>query len=296
MKFFISFLCLTSLIAGFSQELNCRVVIDHRQITISDPGIFDEMETDIAEFINNRKWTNDVFQEEERINCNFLITISEMPSIGVYEATVQILSSRPIYGTEYETVLLNFADRDWSFSYVQSKPMQFNENSFTDNLSSLLAYYAYIILGMDYDSFSELGGAKYYQEAFRIVNNAQQTSYPGWQQLGNNRNRYWLIENLQTATLEPIRSALYSYHRLGLDIFQEEPDQARNVISKALQDIQLANRSRPRAILTISFMDAKATELANIYSEGSPTVRKKAYNILTSIDPSKTDTFKPMIE
>ena len=254
------------------------------------------METDISEFLNNRKWTKDNFQEEERINCNFLITISEMPSIGVFEATVQVISSRPIYGTEYETVILNFADRDWSFSYVQSKPMQYNENSFTDNLSSLLAYYAYVILGMDYDSFSNLGGAEFYQQAFKIVNNAQQSNYPGWQQLGNNRNRYWLVENLQNVALQPIRSALYSYHRLGLDVFREEPDEARNVIAKALQEIQLANRSRPRSILTISFMDAKATELANIYSEGSPTVRKKAYNILTSIDPSKTDTFRPMIE
>ncbi|MCP4458588.1 MAG: DUF4835 family protein [Cytophagales bacterium] len=292
----ISIICLFGLSAGYSQELNCKVLIDHRQITISDPSIFDAMETDIAEFLNNRKWTNDDFQDDERINCNFLITVSSMPSIGVFEATVQVLSSRPIYGTEYETVLLNFADRDWSFPYVQSKPMQFNENSFKDNLSSLLAYYAYIILGMDYDSFSELGGGEFFQEAFKIVNNALQSNYPGWQQLGSNRNRYWLVENLQNASLQPIRSAMYSYHRLGLDVFREEPDEARNVIAKALQNIQLANRARPRSILTISFMDAKATELANIYSAGSPTVRKKAYNILTSIDPSKTDTFKPMIE
>ena len=220
-----------------------------------------------------------------------------MPSIGVFKATVQVISSRPVYGTEYRTVLLNFADGDWLFSYVQSKPMQYNENSFTDNISSLLAYYAYIILGMDYDSFGNLGGAEFYQQAFRIVNNAQQSNYPkGWQQLGENRNRYWLVENLQNAALQPIRSALYSYHRLGLDVFRENPDEARNVIARALQEIQLANRSRPRSILTRSFMDAKATELANIYSEGSPTVRKKAYNILISIDPSKTDTFRPMIE
>ena len=296
LSYIILILGLFAFNGSFSQELNCKVVIDHRQITISDPSVFDDMETDIAEFLNNQKWTNDDFQDEERINCNFLITISSMPSIGIFEASVQVLSSRPIYGTEYETVLLNFADRDWSFPYVQSKPIQYNESSFTDNLSSLLAYYAYMIIGMDYDSFSELGGAEFYQEAFKIVNNAQQSNYPGWQQLGNNRNRYWLIENLQNTSLRPIRTAMYSYHRLGLDIFREEPDEARNVIAKALQTIQLANRARPRSILTISFMDAKATELANIYSSGSPTVRKKAYNILTSIDPSKTDIFKPMIE
>lgn len=296
MKNFISIICLISLLSSFSQELNCRVVINHRQISIADPSIFDEMETDISEFLNNQKWTNDDFQEEERINCNFLITISGMPSVGVFDATVQIISSRPIYGADYETVLLNFADRDWSFSYVQGKPIQYNKNFFTDNLSALLAYYSYIIIGMDYDSFGKLGGEKFYQEAFNIVNNAQQSAYLGWQQLGNNRNRYWLIENLQSVSLHPIRIALYSYHRLGLDVFKDTPDEARNVIVNALQEIQLANRARSASILMISFIDAKATELASIYAKGSLTVRKKAYNILSSIDPSRTEIFKPMIE
>lgn len=297
MNKFIQILTLTSLsFYGFGQELNCRVVIDRTQVTVSDPSVFDEMESDLSEFINNRKWTDDNFELEERINCNLLMTITAVPTVGVYEATVQIISSRPVYGTEYETVVMNFADRDWTFNYIPSRPINYNENSFTDNISSLLAYYAYVVIGMDYDTFGELSGAKYYEEAFRIVNNAQQSSFPGWQQLGSNRNRYWLIENLRNPSLEPVRNALYTYHRKGLDIFREEPDEARNVIAVALQNIQRANRTRPRSILTISFMDAKATELAQIYSDGSPTIRKKAYGILTSIDPSKTDRFKPMIE
>lgn len=278
------------------QELNCRVVVDHTQVNISDPSVFKEMESDFAEFMNNRRWTKDEFQVYERINCNLLITITSSPSVGVYEATVQIISARPIYGTDYETIMLNFADRDWAFSYVPSRPIQYNENSFTDNISSLLAFYAYVIIAMDYDSFSPLGGAPHYQQAFKIVNNAQQSNYPGWQQLGSTRNRYWLMENLLNPSLEPIRKALYSYHRLGLDVFREEPDEARNVIAEALQGIQGANRSRPRSILTISFIDSKATELVNLYKTGSPTVRKKVYGILTSIDPSKTEQFKAMIE
>ncbi|MEQ9230545.1 MAG: DUF4835 family protein [Cyclobacteriaceae bacterium] len=290
----MTFLICSSLLK--SQELSCRVVIDRQQVQVSDPSVFDQMETDIAEFMNNRKWTDDQFQLEERINCNLLITITAVPSVGVYDATVQVISSRPVYGTEYETILLNFADRDWSFSYVPSRPINYNQNSFTDNISSLLAFYAYVIIGMDYDTFGELEGDPHYQDAFRIVSNAQQTNFPGWQQLGSNRNRYWLIENLQNASLQPIRTALYNYHRHGLDVYREKPDEARNKIAEALQQIQVANRSRPRSILTISFMDAKATELAKIFSEGSPTVRKKAYGILTSIDPSKSETFKPIIE
>ena len=278
------------------QELSCKIIIDHTQVQISDPSIFDEMETDLSEFINNQKWTDDTFQPEERISCNLLITITSAPSVGTFKATVQIISSRPVFGTEYETVLLNFADRDWAFNYIPSRPINYNENSFTDNISSLLAYYAYVVIGLDYDSFGELAGSKYYQKAFQIVNNAQQSSYSSWQQLGSNRNRYWLIENLQNPSLEPVRGALYTYHRLGLDIFQDDPDKTRSVISRSLQEVQKANRTRPRSILTISFMDAKATELANLYSSGNPTIRKKAYTILTTIDPSKTETFKPMIE
>lgn len=281
---------------SFAQELNCRVVIDHTQVNLSDPSVFKEMESDFAEFMNNRRWTTDEFQVYERINCNLLITITSSPSVGVYEATVQIISARPIFGTDYETIMLNFADRDWAFSYVPSRPIQYNENSFTDNISSLLAFYAYVIVAMDYDSFSPLGGSAHYQQAYRIVNNAQQSNYPGWQQLGSTRNRYWLIENLQNPSLEPIRRALYSYHRLGLDVYREKPDEARNVIAEALQGIQGANRARPRSILTISFIDSKATELVSLYATGSPTVRKKVYGILTSIDPSKTEQFKAMIE
>lgn len=292
---FIIFLSLTSS-AVIGQELNARVVVDYTQVQIADPSIFDDMEKDFADFVNGRKWTDDQFENHERINCNFLITITGAPSVGVFNATVQIVSSRPVYGTEYESVLLNFADRDWAFNYIPSRPINYNENSFTDNISSLLAFYAYVIIGMDYDSFGELAGTKHYQQASLIVNNAQQSNYPGWQQFGSNRNRFWLIENLQSSTLEPLRSALYSYHRHGMDIMRDKPDQARNKIAEALQVIQKANRSRPRAVLTISFMDSKAVELASIFSSGSPTVRKKAYAILTQIDPSKTDMFKPMIE
>ncbi len=279
-----------------AQELNCKVVIDYQNVQISDQTIFAEMEQDFTKFLNERNWTDDEFQENERIKCNILVTLSSMPSIGVYEATVQIISARPVYGSEYETVLFNFADRDWNFSYNPTRPIQYNENSFTDNVSSLLAYYAYLIIGLDYDSFSPSGGESYLQKAFDIVNNAQQSSFPGWQQLGSNRNRYWLIENLRNASLAPIRTANYEYHRQGMDLMHENPDQARTNILGALEKIQLANRARPRSILTISFLDAKASELANLFSEGNNAQRRKAYNLLISLDPSKSETFKPMIE
>ena len=281
---------------GLAQELNCRVIVNAQQIQTTERAVFTEMETEFANFLNTTKWTNDEFQEEEVINCNLVITMTEMPSVGVFQASVQVLSSRPIYGTGYESVIMNFADRDWNFEYVQSQPLRFNENTFTDNITSMLAYYAYMIIGFDYDTFSELGGTPHFERAFRIVNNAQQSNYTGWQQFNSVRNRYWLVENVQNPQLEPVRRALYKYHRNGLDIMAENREEAEKNILNALSDIQRANRARPRSILTISFMDAKSGELQQIYRESNLATRRQAYNLLTNIDPARTDEYKSMIE
>ncbi len=281
---------------SFGQELNCRVIVNAQQVETTERAIFEEMETDFAQFLNNRKWTSDEFKEEEIINCNILITISEMPNVGFFKASVQILSSRPVYGTSYETVLLNFADRDWDFEFVQSQPLQFNENAFINNITSLLSYYAYLIIGYDYDSFSELGGDPYYQKAFNIINNAQQSNYPGWQQFNSVRNRYWMIENIQNAQLEPVRKGIYLYHREGLDILEEEREKAEKNILSTLSEIQKANRARPRSIITVSFMDAKADEIVQIFANSSLAIRRQAYNLLTNIDPARTDQYKVLIE
>ena len=290
------FILMLSGFAAWSQELNCRVIVNAQQVETTERAIFEEMENDFAQFLNNRKWTSDEFKEEEIINCNVLITISEMPGIGIFKASVQILSSRPVYGTSYETVLLNFADRDWNFEFVQSQPLQFNENAFINNITSLLSYYAYLIIGYDYDSFSELGGNPYFEKAFNIVNNAQQSGYAGWQQFNSVRNRYWMIENIQNPQLEPIRKSIYNYHRLGLDILEEKKDEAEKNILSALSEIQKANRARPRSIITISFLDAKADEIIQIFSNSSLALRRQAYNLLTNIDPARTDDFKVLIE
>lgn len=279
-----------------AQELNCRVIVNAQQVQTTERAIFAEMETEFAQFLNTTKWTTDDFEEEEVINCNLVITISDQPSIGVFTASVQVLSSRPVYGTSYESVIMNFADRDWNFEYVQSQPLRFNENIFTSNITSMLAYYAYMIIGMDYDTFSEMGGTPYFENAFQIVNNAQQSNFSGWQQFNSVRNRYWLVENVQNPQLEPIRKALYAYHRNGLDIMAENREEAEKNILAALTNVQRANRARPRSILTISFMDAKSGELIQIFSESSLARRRQAYNLLSNIDPARTDEYKALIE
>lgn len=292
---FLFSLVILSLISH-AQELNCIVTINATQVQTSDRGIFKDMKIAIEQFMNGRKWTNDPYKNHEKINCSLLITITKMPSIGSFSATVQVQSARPVYDSNYSTLLLNFADRDWEFEYIESLPLEYNDNTYTANLTSMLAFYAYIIIGMDYDSFSDLGGTPYFQRALMVVNNAQQASRPGWQQLGSNRNRYWLIENINNPQFQDIRKALYTYHRLGLDTFSKDPDQARIAILNCLKDVKKARDINPNAIIIISFMDAKSKELSNVFSEGNIQVRREAYDVITSIDPTNNASYGKILQ
>ncbi len=246
--------------------------------------------------MSQTRWTKDVFQPIERIHCSLNITIESMPSIGSFNATVHIQSSRPVYNTNYETLMLNFADRDWQFEYTESQPLEYTDNSYSSNLVSMLSFYAYVIIGLDYDSFGKLSGDPMYNKALNIVNLAQPSNRTGWQPFESNRNRYWLIENLTNQQMAPLREGIYEYHRLALDQFHEDPDAARQKILEVLQKIQQVNDNRPNSILVISFFDAKSDELQNIFSQGNMQVRREAYNIITKIDPTKSDQFKSILQ
>jgi hypothetical protein len=244
------------------------------------------MKNTIEQFMNGRKWSNDSFKNYEKISCSILLTITKMPQIGSFEASVQVRSARPIFNTNYSSLLFNFADRDWEFEYVESQPLEFNDNNYTTNLTSMLAYYAYVILGVDYDSFSELGGTPYYQKALAVVNNAQQGNRPGWQPLGSNRNRYSLLSDFNNPQMQDVRKAIYSYHRLAMDTYDKNPDQSREIILKGLKDIKKVRDINPASILVISFFDAKAKEIVNVFSSGNIQVRRQAYDLVSAMDPS----------
>lgn len=275
----------TSLVSQ-AQELNCTVSINATQVQTTERTVFRDMKTAIEQFMNSRKWTNDSYKNYEKINCNMLITITRMPSVGNFAASVQIQSARPVYNTNYSTLVFNFADRDWEFEYVESLPLEYNDNTYTTNLTSMLALYAYMIIGVDYDSFSELGGSPYFQRALQVVNNAQQSNRPGWQSMQNNRSRYWIVENYNNPQMTDLRKALYSYHRLGLDTFDKDPDKSREVILKGLKDIKKVRDINPTAVIIVSFFDAKGKELANIFSSGNIQIRREAYDVIKAIDPS----------
>ncbi len=280
---------------SYGQELNCNVIVNADQISTSDRQVFQDMEIAFAQFMNGRKWSSDVFQNQERIKCNLSITIDRMPSIGRFQATVQIQSARPVYNSNYESILLNFADRDWTFEYVQSLPLDFNENAYTSNLTSMLAFYAYIIIGMDYDSFGEMDGTPFYQVAQNIVTNATQSGRRGWNSLESFRNRYWLVENLSNQRMSELRKGYYSYHRNGLDIYQEDEELAQRNILNVLKTLRDLRDVDPNAIIIVSFLDAKSDELVNIFSTGSMQIRREAYNLLLEVSPSKRDKYAKII-
>ena len=283
-----------------AQELNCTVTVDASQlltVQVAEKQVFVEMKRAIQDFLNNRRWTNDAFSTSERINCNLVLTLTKSPAIGLFEGTAQIQSSRPIHGTGYETVLFSFIDREFQFQYIQSQPMDFNENSFTSNLTSALAFYAYVLLGVDYDSFGKLGGSAPLQRAFAIANNAQQANENGWSALDNTRrNRYWLIENLMSQQMVPFREGMYTYHRLVLDTFNADQEKARGQLLEVLNQFKQMNQVRPASVLLNSYLDTKANELISIFKEASPLDKQKAYALLVELDPTKTDRYQQITE
>jgi len=273
--------------ALLGQELNFKVVVNAEQVQTTDRAIFRDMERAFANFLNTRKWSSDSYKNYEKINGTLFLNITKMPSIGNFTANAQITSARPVYNTNYETVLLNFADREWEFEYIESLPLEYNDNTYISNLTSMLAFYAYIVLGMDYDSFGELGGTPYFQKALTVVNNAQPSNRPGWQALGSNRNRYALIENLNNPQMMELRKNTYRYHRQALDTFDKTPDQSRTVVLDVLKNLKTVWSIYPNAIFVVSFFDTKANELVNIFSDGNLSVRREAYDILNSVDPKR---------
>jgi hypothetical protein len=205
---------------------------------------------------------------------------------------------RPVYGSNYESLLLNFADRNWTFEYVESQPLEFNQFSFLNNITSLLAYYAYIAIGLDYDSFAPRGGGPYFEIANNIVANAQQSSRSGWNQNpSDKRNRYWLANELYNSqVMVPVRDAYYLYHRKGLDLLTSKPDEGFENILQALNKVQEANGVQPNSILTISFMDAKSDEISKLLKSAPDTIKEQAVEVLLKVDPNNARKYNDILK
>jgi hypothetical protein len=281
-----------------AQELDFRVLINSDRSRFQNTEVFNQMKTSFEQFLNGRTWTSDEYRPEERIKGNLLITISEVPQIGVYSATVQVQVVRPVYGTNYESVVLNFIDRNWTFEYQESQPLEFNRFSFLNNISSLLAFYANIALGMDYDTFALKGGNPYFEIANDIVNNAQQSGRTGWvQNPSDRRSRYWLINDIYISTVyAPIREAIYLYHRKGIDQLATAPEEAYSSILEAIRLVAEANKLQPNGIYTISFVDAKSDEIAQVLKNAPFEIREKAVPLLLEIDPNNARKYNELLK
>jgi Domain of unknown function (DUF4835) len=271
-----------------AQELNCNVQIVSQQVMGTNKQVYQTLQTAIFEFLNHQAWSSNLFRQEERIECNMLINVTAQPAADQFQATMQIQSRRPVFGSSYNSVMLNYMDNYIQFNYVEFQPLDYNESANTNNLTSLLAFYAYFILGLDYDTYSLYGGTEFFQKAERIVDNMQSAAEKGWKAFDDksNKDRYWLIKNMLDKNYEPIREFNYKYHRLGLDMMDTKTTEGRAEIADDLKLLQNVYRQKPDPymyLLQVEF-DAKADEIANIFSEPYPEENARVLTILGEID------------
>jgi hypothetical protein len=276
-----------------AQELNCQVTINSSQIQGTDlKQITDQMQKVIYEFMNNTRWTKDAFTQQEKIDCSVFITLEQRPSNDIFLGTIQVQSRRPTYKSSHFSTVFNFDDKDFQFQFQQFQQLDFNLNNFQSNLTSVLAFYAHVILAIDYDTFSPLGGTEYWQKAQLIVQNAQSAPEPGWRSNEKTiRNRYWLVENAIQPVFQGIRDCMYDYHRLGLDIMHEKPDDGRVNIVKAIDKLKPVYQNRPASFNMQLFFNAKADELINIFKGAFPEEKSAMVETLMLLDPSNTTKY-----
>ncbi|MEY4604754.1 MAG: hypothetical protein RIT43_2046 [Bacteroidota bacterium] len=282
------------------QELNCQVSIitDARlEVTSVEKEIFDQLKQTIYDMMNTTQWTKDKFKVEERINCNIQLQINSIPSPGTYSGSMQIQSSRPAFNSSYNTTIFNFQDDDIQFSYSRNAVLVYAPNQYRDNLTSILAFYAYFIIGMDYDSFSMKGGTPYFNEAQQIVSNAQTSSAPGWKSNeAGKRNRFYLVDNILHQLFEPLRECIFEYHRKGVDKLYDDKLAARKAMYDALNKLTKVVATRPNSINLLSFVQAKREELKSLYSDAEVKDKNDVVSLLKKLDPANASRYQEILD
>ncbi len=290
-------------ITNYAQELQSKVtVVASRVPTSVDKKVFQTLQTQLTNFINNRKWTNDAFQPAEKVECSFLLNIDKVVETNVYRASLTIQAARPVYNSSYATALINFQDADVTFKYVEYQPVEFNENrvqgsdALAGNLTATIAYYVYTILGLDYDSFGAKGGDMFFQKAQNIVNNAPEgRDISGWKAFDGSRNRYWLMENLLNTRYNVVHDVMYTYYRQGLDKMYENEAIARQQILGSLILLQGLNQESPNTMIVQFFMQGKSQELIKIFKKASPPDKARAVELLQKLDVTNASKYKQEI-
>ena len=273
------------------QELNCSVQVMAPRIANVEASVFESLEDGIREFMNGRRWTNDNFNFEEKIECTIQINISEAVSATRFSGSLQVQSNRPVYGADYKSPILFINDGDLEIDWVNGTAINFNLGMHRDNLSSVLAYYAYMILGMDYDSFGMEAGTDYYLKAQQIVANAQNASGSGWRASQGKQNRYWLVENMLSQTFRPLRYCLYNYHRKGMDLLYSDVETARLNIGDAIIEMRSTNRIRPSSYNLQIFFLAKSDEIIKIFQPAPEPERVRLLPVVKQMDPGNISKY-----
>jgi len=283
---------LTFVNAANAQELQAKVVINHNQIEGTNESVFDDLQKTLEQFINDRQWTSLQFQKNERIVCNFNITVTKYDqSTNLFTCTALIQANRPVYNSAYTTTLYNNKDGDFNFEYAQFDQLNFNEEQIDNQLTALVAYYAYLIIGLNLDSFSPMGGEDILQRCLNLTNNAQNLGFTGWKSFENDRNRFAIINDYMEGAMKPFRQLQYDYYRTGLDEMANNAERGRGNITTALENnLKKAHEDKPLSILPQIWTDYKKEELSNIYKgKGTQKEKEKVYEILFSINASQNN-------
>lgn len=290
----------TTIVSLHAQELQANVSVLASRIPSSvDHKIFQTLQSALYNFLNNRKWSNESFQNSEKIPCNFLVNISSAGDNNTFQASLTVQAARPIFNSSYQSPLINFMDESFTFRYVEYQTLDFNENRvqgsepYAANLTAEFAFYVYMILGLDFDSFSQRGGDPYFQKALNIVDNAPESSnITGWKAFDGVRNRYWLIENLTNSKYTLVHDAYYNYYRTGLDLMYDKEDDARTGVLNALNMLNTVNTENPNTMIIQFWFQGKSGELSKIFRKAAPDEKSRALDLLTKMDISNINKYK----
>ena len=278
-----------------AQEISVRVTVNTPNIQLADPQVFKDLQGAIEELMNNQTWTNETFEIEERIQVTIQITIKEELSEKEFKADMQIQAVRPVYNSGYETVILSHNDKDVTFTYEQFQPLRFSRTQYVDNLTSILSFYSYVILGLDYDTFEPYGGEVYFQEAQNILSAIPPnvaSAVKGWRSLDGNRNRYWIIESMLNPRVRPFRQAMYDYHRQGLDIMYEDPTAGRAIINDAIKKVGEVKQAYPQAMVGQMFANAKYGEIIEIFKKGTRSQKSSIKAVMGRVDAANASRYR----
>ncbi|QZT38768.1 DUF4835 family protein [Halosquirtibacter xylanolyticus] len=281
---------------AISQELRCSVSVTGSGVEGVNPEVFSEMQKQISEFINNTRWSQDRYRMEERIVCNMTIQITSQYSDDGYRGTIQVQSRRPAFNSSYESTMLNLKDKDFDVRFDQYKQIEFSQNSSGDNLSNILAYYVYIVLGFDYDTFSPMGGQPYFEKASEIVNRSQNIQMKGWKSFENDYNRYWLVNNVMNSSYSDFRTLVYEYYRNGLDLMSDKLEMGQENIVESLKNLQKVNRARSGLYIVRVFCDAHRNEIVSILQGMTSSKKNTAFQIMMECDPSNSAVYEKAMQ